>query len=218
MVTLTLPIFATLPSGEVVATDVAYVDYMAQYAADFHEWVQGVVIKMSPAALKHVLLTQYFLRLLETYFSFNPIGQIVSAPFVMRLENVGAAREPDLQIIRNDNPGQLTDTAMIGPADICIEIVSPESTARDYGDKFKEYEQGGVSEYWIIDPLRQACRFYRLKSDTGFYADVQPDENGHYTTPKLPKLALHIPTLWREELPDVVATVEAVRAMVEGGQ
>jgi Uma2 family endonuclease len=218
MATITIPAPATLPSGEIVAADVTYDDYMAQYAADFHEWVQGVVIKMSPISLIHAELVDYFRDILRAYFSYNPIGRVVGEPFVMRLETVNSAREPDLQIILNDNPGQLTDTAMIGPADICIEVVSQGSTARDYGDKFKEYEQGGVSEYWIIDPVRQACRFYRLKPDTGFYADIQPDENGTYITPKLPKLVLHAPTLWLDDLPNAAATFEAVRAMTEGDQ
>ncbi len=33
--------------GEVVATNVSLEDYMENYAADFCEWVEGVVIKMS---------------------------------------------------------------------------------------------------------------------------------------------------------------------------
>ena len=215
MATLTIPTPATLPAGEVIATSVTFDDYMAHYAADFHEWVQGVVIKMTPVSLFHTELVDYLRDLLRAYFSYNPIGRVTGEPFVMRLETIESAREPDLQIILNDNSGQLTDTAMIGPADICIEIVSPESVTRDYGDKFKEYEQGGVGEYWIIDPERRTCHFHRLQDDTKLYAPIHPDENGNYMTPKLPRLALHIPTLWLDDLPDVVATVESVRAMVE---
>jgi len=36
-----------------------------------------------------------------------------------------------------------------GPADLAIEIVSEESRLRDRGEKFAEYEVGGVKEYWI---------------------------------------------------------------------
>jgi hypothetical protein len=45
----------------------------------------------------------------------------------MSLPNVPAAREPDLQIILKSNPHEHSPTLMRGPADICIEIVSPES-------------------------------------------------------------------------------------------
>jgi Uma2 family endonuclease len=57
---------------------------------------------------------------------------------------------------------------MDGAADIVIELVSPESVHRDYGEKLYEYEQAGVPGYWIIDPLlpnhpaRMICAFGNL--------------------------------------------------------
>lgn len=35
------------------AADVAREEYMAHYAADHYEWVEGVLIPMSPATQKH---------------------------------------------------------------------------------------------------------------------------------------------------------------------
>jgi Uma2 family endonuclease len=212
MATLTLPVPATLPAGQIIATGVSAEDYLAQYAATFHEWVEGVVIKMTPESLRHALLIKYVQNLLDAYFSLKPIGQSLTAPFVMRLAAAGSFREPDVQVILDGNPGELSDTAMIGPADICVEVVSPESATRDYGDKLIEYEQAGVREYWIIDPLRERAQFNRL-DDSGTYASVQPDESGHYRTPLLPKLVLHVPTLWQDDLPDYFAIGRAVQAM-----
>ncbi|MCD4685310.1 MAG: Uma2 family endonuclease [Anaerolineae bacterium] len=213
MATLIVPAPTTLPSDKIVATGVSADEYMAHYAETFHEWVEGAVIKMSPASLRHTLLTQYLIQWLNAYFALRPVGQVFNAPFVMRLDEVKRAREPDLQIVLKDNPGELTDTAMIGPADICIEVVSPESVARDYGVKFNEYEKAGVREYWIIDPLRQRCDFNR-RGDSGMYTQMKPDDTGEYHTPLLPHLTLHVPTLWQETLPDVIAIVQAVQAMV----
>jgi Uma2 family endonuclease len=203
----------TLPAGEIVATDVSAEDYLAQYAEHFCEWVKGVVIKMSPESLRHALLIKYLMYLLDAYFELNPIGRTLTGPFVMRLETTGSFREPDVQVILNDNPGELTDTAMIGPADICIEVVSPESVTRDHGEKLLEYEQAGVHEYWIIDPLRRDARFYQRQAD-GVFMPAHPDESGHYHTPLLPRLALVVPTLWQETLPGISETVRAVQAMM----
>jgi Uma2 family endonuclease len=188
-------------------------EYMARYAEHHYEWVKGVAIKMSPIALRHALLVDYLRDMLRVYFSLNPIGRVLGEPFVMVLDAIESRREPDIQVILNTNPGQLTDTAMIGPADICIEVVSPESGSRDYGDKFVEYEQVGVKEYWIIDPVRETCLFYRLQP-TARYAPVLPDEQGIYLTPLLPRLVIEVPALWQEKLPDVVAVVEMVRGML----
>jgi Uma2 family endonuclease len=213
MATLTIPAPVILPAGELIAVDVSADEYLRLYAETFHEWAEGVVIKMSPASARHTLLVLYLTQWFNAYFALQPLGKVLIAPFVMRLDAVGRIREPDLQIILHDNPGKLTDTGMIGPADLCIEIVSPESVARDYGDKFTEYEKAGVREYWIIDPIRQRCTFNRL-SDTGLYSEIRPDEAGLYHTPLLPKLALHVPTLWQEPLPDILAVVQTVRTML----
>ena len=129
-----------VPSGEIVATDVSAEEYMQHYAADFHEWVKGTVVKMSPVSHTHNKLSKYFTHLFDAYFTLQPVGTLMLQPFVMRVDATESRREPDLQIVLHDNPGELSETAMIGPADICIEVVSKESTARDYGDKFDEYE------------------------------------------------------------------------------
>lgn len=188
-------------------------EYMAHYAHDFYEWDDGRLVKMAPIQLRHAKLVSYLQKLLEAYFTLRPIGDVVGEPFVMRLDSVKGYREPDLQVILHTNPGQFTPTAMIGPADICIEVVSPESGDRDYGKKFLEYEKAGVREYWIVDPIRKAARLNRLTPD-GIYADISPDAEGDYETPLLPGLKLHVPTLWAEPLPDILQIVEAVRAML----
>jgi Uma2 family endonuclease len=189
-------------------------EYDARYAHDFYEWSNGELIKMSPVTDMHDETGAYLRDLFRAYFALRPLGTVRAAPFLQRIDAIQSRREPDLQIILNDNPGQLTPTAMIGPADICIEIVSLESVSRDYGDKFTEYEKGGVKEYWMFDHLRRVANFHRLNSE-GIYVLIAPDAEGFYETPLLPGLKLHVSTLWRMPLPDILAIVEAVRKMVE---
>ncbi len=191
----------------------SFEEYLERYAADYYELVEGTLVKMSPVTLKHAALTSFLHLLLSAYFEFNTIGRVIPAPFVMRLTAIDAHREPDLQVILKTNPGQLMQTYMDGPADICIEVVSPESVARDHGKKFEEYEKGKVPEYWIVDPIHRECRFYRL-DDSGHYARYTENEQGLYRTPALPNLALHAPTLWQDELPGPLAVIEAVRKMM----
>ncbi len=192
---------------------VPFEEYLAVYAADFYEHHNGTLIKMAPVSLRHDQLVYYIRQLLETYLQLRPLGRVVSAPFVMRLGETG--REPDLQVILASNSGKLTTTYMDGPADICVEVVSPESTSRDYGEKFAEYERGLVTEYWIIDPLRRECHFYRLRQidDTARYAQIDPVQDT-YLTPVLPQFRFHVPTLWQESLPGPLSVVEAIRTML----
>ena len=200
--------------GEVIATGVSLEEFMERYAAHHCEWVEGVVIKMAPAARKHNKLIYYLEQLFEAYFELRPIGEVISQTFVMRLEAFpNRRREPDLMVVLKTNPHELKDTYMDGPADICIEVVSEESGERDHGEKFIEYEKGGVPEYWIIDHLRRETRFYRL-DENGRYSRQTEDTAGYYRTPTLPGLALHVPTLWQDDLPGPGATHEAVKVML----
>ena len=202
-----------LPSGQIMAVDVDVDIYMRDYAESFYEWVNGVLIKMSPVSGKHDGITNYIRNLLDAYFSLRQLGTTRGAPFVMRLDTVNSRREPDLQVILNTNSGTLNDTYMDGASDICIEVVSPSNEGTDYGDKLREYELGGVREYWLIDPRRQEVRFHRL-GDTGLYKSILPVD-GIYSTSLLPDFQLEIEILWHEELPNFYAIAEAVKAMFE---
>jgi Uma2 family endonuclease len=204
----------------IVARDVSFDDYMARYAHDFHEWVEpgGVVFKMSPIHIRHDEITAHLRLLLKAYFSLRPIGRVIGAPFVMRLRGI-SAREPDLQVLVGASLARLKPTYVDGPADICIEIVSPGSIARDQGVKLGEYERGGVGEYWIIDSLHEEARFFR-RLDGRFIAQT-PDADGVYRTPLLPGFGLHVPTLWVDAMPDAVAILDEMRARLaaeSGGQ
>lgn len=211
---MTLGEIVHTPSGEIVATGVSEEEYLEKYAAHYCEWVDGTVIKMTPASLQHNMIVSYLSMLLEAYFELNSIGVVVSSPFLQRLPELRAGREPDLMVILNSNPNQLTETALIGAADICIEVVSPESVTRDRGEKFEEYEKGGVGEYWIWDRLRREALFYR-RSDDGVFVRQEQDTSGNYQTPLLPGLLIHVPTVWQEKLPGPGATARAVEAMLK---
>ncbi len=202
----------SLAEEPIVAANVSFEAYLAHYAADFYELENENVIKMSPIHEDHDLISRYFGTLFDAYFEVKPIGRVRQAPFVMKLEQ--RSREPDVQIILHTNPNRLTPTYMDGAADIVIEIISPESGARDRGKKFDEYEKAGVKEYWLFDPIRRESLFYRL-NDEGVYSRQDVDENGQYQTPLLPELRLHVATLWQKLLPGPSAIAQSVKAMLQ---
>lgn len=208
--TVHLELPRSMPSGEIVAIEVPDEIYMDTYAERFHEWIEGVVIKMPPISGTHDDLSGYLRELFRAYFHLNPIGKVRLAPFVLRLDSVGSRREPDLQIILNENLSRLRETFVDGPADIAIEIVSEGTAKTDYGDKLTEYERGGVSEYWMIDPLRKQCLFYRL-NDAGKFGIVAPGDENVYKTPLLPKFQLRVPI----PLPDIFTVIQSVQQMLE---
>lgn len=141
--------------------------------------------------------------ILRAFLSLRPVGTLRTGPFEQRIEKVSSFLEPDLMVILKDNPGQLTETAMIGPADLMIEVVSPESLACNYGEKYLEYETVGVREYGIIDPQRREARFC-LRGAAGEYACVT-----------LPGLKLDVSLLWCESSPTFYEIGDRLKAMLD---
>lgn len=201
-------------TGEILATGVSFEEYLERFAGMHCELVEGNVIKMSPVHERHDKLVRYEVLLLEAYFALNPIGEIRQDPFVMSSLPELPKRQPDIQIILGDNRVHLKPTFMDGPADICIEVSSPGTEDVDRGEKFIEYEKGGVGEYWIFDPLRREALFYKLNVD-GMYSPQTVDANGNYQTPLLPGLLVHVPTLWIDPLPNFFAIGQAVQTMLK---
>lgn len=191
-------------------------DYLQYYADKRYEWVKGELIEMSPVLLVHELLVIYLKQLLTTYFALHPNikGMVVGDPFTMHLPNTPSYRQPDIQVILGDNMQNLTEQGMMGACDICIEVTSLGTTNVDYGEKFLEYEQGGVREYWIVDPLRHVARFNRL-SDEGVYESQSVYKQSMYKTPLLPYFAIQTDILWITPLPDPITILEFLRNLKE---
>ncbi|MBZ0277490.1 MAG: Uma2 family endonuclease [Anaerolineae bacterium] len=196
---------------EIIAQNISFEDYMAHYAAAHTEWVGGMVIKMSPVTLIHDSLSGFWYLLMREFLEQTRLGQVFREPFVMRITPESPAREPDLQIVLKDRAGIIQETMTAGAADVVIEIISKESVSRDRGEKFEEYEAGGVREYWLCDPLRQQADFYVL-GDDGLYRRIDLKE-GVFASVVLAGFRLDTGVLWQKVLPtgrEIMALVDAM--------
>lgn len=166
------------------------------------EWVDGEVVLMSPNSLSHQDIVGFLYRLLVAFVEARRLGRIWVAPVLMRIPTRPSGREPDIVFVASEHADRLHATYIDGPVDLAIEIVSPESDARDRGDKFVEYEGIRVPEYWMIDPLRQQAWFHQLGQD-GHYHPGPIDRDGFYRSEALPGFRLRVDWLWRDPLPPV---------------
>lgn len=162
------------------------------------EWVNGRVVMYSPASKQHQSIADFLARVVGTFAEQHDLGTVLSAPFQMKLEHSG--REPDLLFVAKDHLDRLQETYLDGPADLAVEIVSPESAGRDRGNKFYEYAEGGVPEYWLIDPLHKRAEFYRLNDD-GRYDTVLEGHEGVYRSAVVQDFWLRVEWLWQEPMP-----------------
>ena len=168
------------------------------------EWVDGEVIVLAPVSRRHQQLANFLMRVLGTFVEARGLGVVISAPFLMKTGPELPAREPDLLFVAQEHLGRLKETYLDGPADLVVEITSPESGARDRGEKFYEYETGGVGEYWLIDPDRERAEFYQMDIEKKRYRLVHPDAEGLYRSQVVAGFWLRVEWLWQDPLPPVL--------------
>jgi Uma2 family endonuclease len=202
----------TTISGEIIARDVTYEEFLQRFDGEFVEWVNGLVIKMASIDRKHDALSGFFRILLSAYLDLSGGGQVLQDPMVMRPRPDLPGRVPDIQVLLPTSLHFVLDNQVAGPADLVVEIISPGSERRDCFEKFSEYERGSIKEYWVLDHRYQEAIFYQL-DENGQYQRIQPDENGVYHSKVLPKLKLSVALLWRDPLPGFWEIAQMVQTM-----
>ncbi len=178
-----------------------YEEFLAWADEDtYAEWVNGEVTMVSPASKRHQEIADFLTAILRAHTEIHGLGVVLSAPFQMRLATSG--REPDVLFVAKEHLDRLRETFLDGPADLVVEVVSPESAARDRGEKFYEYEAAGIREYWLVDPERETAEIYVLED--GRYRPAFVGREGRYESRVLPGFWLRIEWLWQDPLPALV--------------
>jgi Uma2 family endonuclease len=171
------------------------------------EWVGGDVILMGPVSTRHQLLVGFLGTLLRLWVEDQQSGLALIAPFQMKLSLRPSDREPDVLFIARERLELLKQNYLDGGADLAIEVISPDSRTRDRRHKYQEYEQAGVREYWIIDPLRERADFYQLAEDLRF-RPVHLTDDRTFRSEVLPGLWIKTDWLWQEPLPPLMSVLK----------
>jgi Uma2 family endonuclease len=190
----------------------SYEEYLAwPNEGNLTEWVDGEVVIFMPPKDLHQTMVGFIYRLIAQFVDLLKLGSVRIAPLEMRVHPAANAREPDVLFIAGQHIERLTAERLAGPADLAIEVISDDSIHRDRVDKFYEYQEGGVREYWIIDPRpgkeRVDCYWLTLQ---GRYQAILPDDDGRYHSTVLPDFWFHPDWLWQEPKPDPLLTLAEI--------
>lgn len=177
------------------------------------EWKDGEVIIFTTAKKYHQRVVQFLFVLIDTFARLLDLGEVGTGPAEVRLWPGGPSREPDIFFVRKDQLGRWTEDRLEGGPDLVVEVISNDSVGRDRGDKYYEYEEAGVAEYWIVDPRpgKKRAEFHRL-DEHGRY-QIAPPEAGLFHSHVLPGFVLPVAWLWQDPALDPLA---ALATMGEG--
>lgn len=190
-------------NGPVFPTFESFIEWVDEDTSA--EWDEGEIIFMSPASIRHQLIAGFLYKIISAFVEHYELGVVLNAPTKMKLPGYGA--EPDVLFIATAHENRLRRTYVDGPADLVVEVISPESVERDRIKKYNDYEAAGIPEYWLIDPERESAEFYQLHNGR-YQLSATPAEI--YTSSVLPGFTL--PLVWLR-LGQQPTLVEAMRAL-----
>lgn len=130
-------------------------DYLALRPNRHVEYTDGHVEVLPMPTYAHQRIVRFLLRALENFVFSRRLGEVMFAPLRVQIRPE-KYREPDIVFMRAEHSDRLGNEFWIG-ADLVMEVVSDddESRARDFERKRRDYAEGRIPEYWIVDPVTE---------------------------------------------------------------
>ena len=180
-----------------------YADYLKWTFDERLEIIKGKIFPMSAPARIHQRISWNFTAAIVKYLE-NRDCQAYSAPFDVRLtplkknktNKVHTIVQPDLCIICDLD--KLDDKGCVGAPDLIIEILSPGNSRKEMKEKYEVYQENGVKEYWLVEPVDK-CVFVYVLNEAGIYIGLQPvTDEDILTSTIFPELQIDLALVFKD--------------------
>jgi len=162
-----------------------------------YELENGELLTMPPESDLNIRIATFLL----VYFAQIgiPVNRLRIGTEVVVSGTRATVRRPDMMILTEDlataiaSATRSTVTLDMPPPQLVVEVVSPgkENSDRDYRYKRSQYQSRGISEYWIVDPIKQQITVLSLVA--GIYEEAVFQGNGEIISPLLQELGQKLP-------------------------
>ena len=129
------------------------------------ELIDGEFYDMSSPTFHHQTLAGEIYRQIANFIRENK-GSCV--PFISPVDvqldcDQHTMVQPDVGILCDSE--KIKPWGIYGAPDFLVEIISPSTKRKDYTKKLAKYENAGVREYWIIDPIQEKVLVYFFEGE-----------------------------------------------------
>lgn len=129
------------------------------------ELIDGKLYAMAPPSFTHQKISFSLARKIADYIDSKKGNcEVIPAPFAVNLNaDDNTWLEPDISIICDKT--KISEKGCNGAPDWIIEVISPSTQSRDYLKKLWLYQNSGVREYWIINPIMKNVQVYSFDDE-----------------------------------------------------
>ncbi len=133
-----------------------------------YELIEGELIVMSPAGVRHGRIAMRIGSLLDQYVHKHHLGAVYAAETGFKLrENPDTVRAADAAFVAQERipaDGEPEGYWAIAP-DLIVEVVSPSDSASKVQAKVRDWLETGCRLVWVIYPETQTVTVYRSFAD-----------------------------------------------------
>ncbi|MFZ4634472.1 MAG: Uma2 family endonuclease [Saprospiraceae bacterium] len=127
-----------------------------------YELIDGIIMQRSSPNPIHQRVVRKISALFEKVVKSHQSGEFFPAPLDVFLGEFTCI-QPDLVFVLEQHRSIIHETrGIVGAPDLVVEVLSTGTAKRDRLEKKELYQQFGVQEYWIVDPLLRTLEMYTL--------------------------------------------------------
>ncbi|MEO7983593.1 MAG: Uma2 family endonuclease [Bacteroidota bacterium] len=150
-----------------------YADYLEWQFEERLELFRGKIFKLSAPNTNHQVILGNIFILVAAVLK-NTRCKFFIAPFDVRLpvknrkkdNEVTTVVQPDICIVCDES--KIDSRGCCGAPDLVVEILSPGNSKKEIRLKYELYEEAGVKEYWIVNPLEENIVVFILNEQPKF--------------------------------------------------
>ncbi len=144
-----------------------YADYLTWSGNERFQLIEGEAFLMAPApAVRHQTVVMEVASQAHVALKGSPC-QVFTAPLDVRLpkadesdDRIDTVVQPDILVVCDAK--KIDERGVRGAPDWVVEVLSPFTAGLDHVKKRRLYEQAGVREYWLIQPMDRILTVYTL--------------------------------------------------------
>ena len=132
-------------------TKFTYEDYAKTPEGERYELMDGELIMAAAPNMAHQNTQSNLVGEFYVFVRDRDLGWIYFSPTDVYLTDTDVV-QPDILFISKGRSYIRTGKNIHGAPDLVVEILSPSTSANDWGYKKDLYERHGVKEFWLVDP------------------------------------------------------------------